>query len=325
MLKWSAWFYYSDLSHITDLGIEWTVIKWQAWQKKSVVWELVLRSKLLDFNIPYVDWKQTWPFRFTVPSKVSKTFLHITANKSFEQLVDFLTWKDKILDLILTCHPSYKHLKLKWIWSISWRPRQIIKIWKKCGLISRIPQTKRVPTKMTSARYSHRWMNGSIKHAIRGKQRAHRKSKRTNTKWDRDRYKRLQQQVQWEIRRADRQYMQDYKNLSWARVADRKICPRVTVWHHTALPNDAKQWSQGMNFSICTKQLWFFFLHTLCSPAFNFNVGVAINELHSYMLTSPILKGDVVCDIAMTSTPNVLTTELCDLLYNQCIDNKCCY
>ena len=58
---------------------------------------------------------------------------------------------------------------------------------------------------------------------------------------------------------------------------------------------------------------------------FDFNVGFAINESHSYTLTSVILKVDVACDIAMTSTPNVLTTELPDLLYNQCIDNTCCY
>ena len=36
---------------------------------------------------------------------------------------------------------------------------------------------------------------------------------------------------------------------------------------------------------------------------------------------SAILKFDVVCDVAMTSTPNVLTTELRDLQYNQCIGN----
>ena len=48
----------------------------------------------------------------------------------------------------------------------------------------------------------------------------------------------------------------------------------------------------------------FFFLHTFRSPAFNFNVGVAINESHSHTLTSTILK---------------VTTELPDLLYNQCI------
>ena len=39
---------------------------------------------------------------------------------------------------------------------------------------------------------------------------------------------------------------------------------------------------------------------------------------------SAILKVDVVCDIAMMSSPNILTTTLRDLLivlYNQCIDN----
>ena len=42
------------------------------------------------------------------------------------------------------------------------------------------------------------------------------------------------------------------------------------------------------------------------------------------MLTSVILIVDVVCDVAMTSSPNVLTTELRDVLYNQCIDKPCC-
>ena len=54
----------------------------------------------------------------------------------------------------------------------------------------------------------------------------------------------------------------------------------------------------------------FFFLHTFCSPAFDFNVGVAINKSLSYTLTSAILK----VDVALTSSPNVLMTELCDLL-----------
>ena len=42
-------------------------------------------------------------------------------------------------------------------------------------------------------------------------------------------------------------------------------------------------------------------------------------------MTSAILKADVVCDFVMTSTPNVLTTELHDLLYNQYNDNMCSY
>ena len=41
-------------------------------------------------------------------------------------------------------------------------------------------------------------------------------------------------------------------------------------------------------------------LHTFSSTAFDFNVGVAINESHSYKLTSAILKVDVVCDVTMT-------------------------
>ena len=45
----------------------------------------------------------------------------------------------------------------------------------------------------------------------------------------------------------------------------------------------------------------------------------AINESCSYTLTSAILKIDVVCDVAMTSTSDILTTEVRDLLYNQYI------
>ena len=61
-----------------------------------------------------------------------------------------------------------------------------------------------------------------------------------------------------------------------------------------------------------------------CIP-FDFNVGITINESRYYTLTSAILKFDVVCDVIMTSTTNVLTTELCDVLYNQYIGNTCCY
>ena len=69
----------------------------------------------------------------------------------------------------------------------------------------------------------------------------------------------------------------------------------------------------------------FFFFYTFSPPAFDFNVGVTINESHSYRLTSTILKVDVIYDVTMTSTPNILTLELHDLLYNQCIDNTCWY
>ena len=69
----------------------------------------------------------------------------------------------------------------------------------------------------------------------------------------------------------------------------------------------------------------FFFLHTFSSPTVDFNAEVAINEWSSYTLMSAILKTDVVCDVPITSIPNILMTELHDLLYNQCIDNICCF
>ena len=96
----------------------------------------------------------------------------------------------------------------------------------------------------------------------------------------------------------------------------------------TAFPRDAKTVIPRDGFfyphqttMIDSFSCKFFFLHAFWSPAFDFNVGVASNESRSCMLTSTILKFDV----AMTSTPNVLMTQLCDTLYNQCIDNTWCY
>ena len=54
----------------------------------------------------------------------------------------------------------------------------------------------------------------------------------------------------------------------------------------------------------------FFFLHTLWSPAFDFNVEVEYNESDSYTLTSAILQVDAVCDVATTLLPKVLTTDV---------------
>ena len=68
---------------------------------------------------------------------------------------------------------------------------------------------KRVPSKMTTSRHTNPWMNTEIKRVIRRKQRAHRKARRTNAKRDTDRYKCLQREVQYKIRRASRSYMVD--------------------------------------------------------------------------------------------------------------------
>ena len=64
---------------------------------------------------------------------------------------------------------------------------------------------------------------------------------------------------------------------------------------HEAVPSDAKQWSRGAAFiSAPNNHDRFFFLHTgmSWSPAFDFNVGVAINEWCFYKSTSAILEVD---------------------------------
>ena len=63
-------------------------------------------------------------------------------------------------------------------------------------------------------------------------------------------------------------------------------------------------------------------IYSFSCIALDFYVGVTItmNESRSYNVYSTlppaILKVDVVCDVVMTSTSNVLMTELRDLLYN---------
>ena len=116
-----------------------------------------------------------------------------------------------------------------------------------------------------------------------------------------------------------------------------RIFRECEVWIEKSVPRDhclaslgTALWCQTVTLgqiflSAPNNQDRFFFLHTFWSPVSDINVGVAINEWHSYMLTSAILNVDVVCDVAMASTPNVLMTELRDLLYNQSIDDRCCY
>ena len=74
---------------------------------------------------------------------------------------------------------------------------------------------ERVPSKMTQARQTHPWMNRSIRRTISRKQRAHKRSRRTGTKKDKDRYKKLQAEVQFEVRSAHKHYMQDVVSDSY--------------------------------------------------------------------------------------------------------------
>ena len=58
----------------------------------------------------------------------------------------------------------------------------------------------------------------------------------------------------WSVTRKFPSGMQEYKNLSWVRDADKEIHPRVTVWLHEAVSSDAKQSSRGTDSSIRNKQ-----------------------------------------------------------------------
>ena len=116
--------------------------------------------------------------------------------------------------------------------------------------------------------------------------------------------------------------MYDYENLSWVWGADREIRPRATVWHNEALNSDP-EWR--IFLSAPNNHDRFFFLHAFWSLAFDFKAGFAINASQFYMLTSAILNIDVEYGVTMTSTPNILTTELRDLLYNQCVDHTYYY
>lgn len=62
-----------------------------------------------DFNLPDICWNDNSirPNK-QYPGKVSQHFLDLTADMGLEQVVDFPTRGDNILDLVLTSHPGYK-------------------------------------------------------------------------------------------------------------------------------------------------------------------------------------------------------------------------
>ena len=66
-----------------------------------------------------------------------------------------------------------------------------------------------VPTKFTSTRRTHPWVNTSLRRMMRRKQRAHRKAKKSGNHRDWERFKRLQAETQKSTRKAHRNYMED--------------------------------------------------------------------------------------------------------------------
>ncbi|KAL8623448.1 hypothetical protein ACOMHN_058893 [Nucella lapillus] len=106
------------------------------------------------------------------------------------------------------------------------KPDALETAWR--GFSERVQKTidKSVPSNTTQGRYSYPWIDTSLRRAIRRKQRAHTKSRKTGKKRDQDRYKRLQQEVKDNIKKASHHYLDtvvtdDFKTNSkklWAYV-----------------------------------------------------------------------------------------------------------
>ena len=181
----------------------------------------------------------------------------MTADNNIEQLIDFPTRKNKMLDLIVSSHPSYmerctplpsrgnsdhdivlldtsiqvrrpKPLRREiYLWkradisgiqedlskfAVDFQDRSFVSVNSMRGTFKeQIHQTmgRRVTSKMTLARHTHPWMNGDIRSLIRRKQRAHKQARSTGVKRDGDRYKRLQHDVQYQIRSAHKDFMRN--------------------------------------------------------------------------------------------------------------------
>ncbi|CAG2209252.1 unnamed protein product [Mytilus edulis] len=82
-------------------------------------------------------------------------------------------------------------------------------MWKAIKTILEHLIEKHVPTKQTTNRHTHPWINTQTRRAMRRKQRAHSKAKRTNNPSDWEKYKRLKANTQKETRKAHRKYIQD--------------------------------------------------------------------------------------------------------------------
>ena len=60
-----------------------------------------------DFNLPDINWKMNDVTGNQVPKAISKTFLHMSADLSIQQVNDHPTRENNILDLLSTSHPGH--------------------------------------------------------------------------------------------------------------------------------------------------------------------------------------------------------------------------
>ena len=88
-------------------------------------------------------------------------------------------------------------------------------------------------------------------------------------------------------------------------------------WHHMALPSDAKQWSQGTEFSIRTELMIYSFS---CIP---FNSECFILKVAFITTYNEVDVGHFFKIMSLWRQNHVnLTTKLRDVLYNQCKPNS---
>ena len=91
----------SDEPYLGEVTAEFSLLKSNA--KKCV---LLIGG---NHNLPDINWRDLTILSTQYPIRLNKTFHHIVADNSLDQIVDSPTRKDKTLELILTSHPSFKH------------------------------------------------------------------------------------------------------------------------------------------------------------------------------------------------------------------------
>ena len=172
-----------------------------------------------DFNLPDIDWKKHTVTDSNYPHRVRKTFLYIEMDLNLEQVVSFPTRLQNTLDLVFMSHPSFKMrckplppigLKSDHQPVRTRLPRRKIYIWKKtnvdgirshfrtfagqcCTFSAQSVEdmwtmfksaissavSQHVPSKMSSTRQTHPWVDTKLRRHMRRKQRAHQKAKRS--------------------------------------------------------------------------------------------------------------------------------------------------
>ena len=78
-----------------------------------------------------------------------------------------------------------------------------------CELVHDRAVDKYVPSKMSSTRQTHPWVNTNLRRLMRRKQRAHRKARKTGKGKDWKRYKTLQKETQSTTRSAEKHFLQN--------------------------------------------------------------------------------------------------------------------